>query len=78
MVLTVAAASGQTFGGAALLAIYALGMAVPLFLMAALWTVSTSTAAPFCGAGRSLSGPLRLHATNLFSGLCSSSSKPSL
>ncbi len=34
--MTVAAASGQTLRGAALLAIYALGMSVPLFLVAAL------------------------------------------
>src|SRR5918994_4199188 len=36
-ILPVAAASGQTLRGAVLLAIYALGMAVPLSLMAALW-----------------------------------------
>src|ERR671932_2271172 len=36
-VITVAASSGQVVQGAALLAAYALGMAAPLFLMAALW-----------------------------------------
>src|SRR4028118_1764356 len=36
-VLTVAASSGQTIQGAGLLAIYALGMAAPLFGMALLW-----------------------------------------
>ncbi|MGB8961693.1 MAG: cytochrome c biogenesis CcdA family protein [Pseudonocardiaceae bacterium] len=36
-VLTVAGASGQPVRGAALLAVYALGMATPLFLLAALW-----------------------------------------
>ena len=36
-VLTVAASSGEALRGAALLAAYALGMAAPLFFMAALW-----------------------------------------
>lgn len=36
-VLTVAAASGQAFHGGALLAVYAAGMAAPLFALAALW-----------------------------------------
>ncbi len=67
-VLTVAAASGQTLRGATLLAIYALGMAVPLFLMAALWDLLDLGRRPFL-RGRELSlGRLRLHTTNLFSG----------
>ena len=67
-VLTVAAASGQTLRGATLLAIYALGMAVPLFLMAALWDRLDLGRRPFL-RGRELSvGRLRLHTTNLFSG----------
>jgi cytochrome c biogenesis protein CcdA len=67
-VLTVAAASGQTLRGATLLAIYALGMAVPLFLMAALWDRLDLGQRPFL-RGRELSvGRLRLHTTNLFSG----------
>ncbi len=36
-VLTVAAASGEALRGASLLAVYAAGMAAPLFLMAAFW-----------------------------------------
>src|SRR5829696_457697 len=36
-VLTVAASSGEVVRGAGLLAAYALGMAAPLFLLAALW-----------------------------------------
>jgi cytochrome c biogenesis protein CcdA len=36
-VLTVAAASGRAFRGALLLAVYAAGMAVPLFVLALLW-----------------------------------------
>jgi cytochrome c biogenesis protein CcdA len=67
-VLTVAAASGQTLRGATLLAIYALGMAVPLFLMATLWDRLDLGRRPFL-RGRELSlGRLRLHTTNLFSG----------
>lgn len=70
-VLTVAAASGQTFRGATLLAIYALGMAVPLFLMAALWDRLDLGRRPFLW-GRELSlGRLSLHTTNLFSGAMS-------
>jgi cytochrome c biogenesis protein CcdA len=68
-VLTVAAASGQTLRGATLLAIYALGMAVPLFLMAALWDRLDLGRRPFL-RGQELSlGRLRLHTTNLFSGV---------
>ncbi len=67
-VLTVAAASGQTLRGATLLAIYALGMAVPLFLMATLWDRLDLGRRLFL-RGRELSlGRLRLHTTNLFSG----------
>src|SRR5215212_3715533 len=67
-VLTVAAASGQTLRGATLLAIYALGMAVPLLLMAALWDHLDLGRRPFL-RGRELPlGRLRLHTTNLFSG----------
>ncbi len=67
-VLTVAASSGQTLRGATLLAIYALGMAVPLFLMAALWDRFDLGRRSFL-RGRELSlGRLRLHTTNLFSG----------
>ena len=36
-ILTVAALSGHPFTGGALLAVYALGMAVPLFVLAVLW-----------------------------------------
>ncbi|HZY56948.1 MAG TPA: cytochrome c biogenesis CcdA family protein, partial [Rubrobacteraceae bacterium] len=68
-VLTVAASSGQVFRGAALLATYALGMAVPLFLLAALWDRFNLGRRSWL-RGRELSiGRLRLHTTNLVSGI---------
>ena len=68
-VLTVAASSGQVIRGAVLLAIYALGMAVPLFLMAALWDRFDLGRRSWL-RGRELSiGRLRVHTTNLLSGV---------
>ena len=68
-VLTVAASSGQVFRGASLLAIYALGMAAPLFLIAALWDRFEFGRRSWL-RGRELSwGRLRVHTTNLISGL---------
>jgi cytochrome c biogenesis protein CcdA len=68
-VLTVAAASGQVVRGAVLLALYALGMAAPLFLMAALWDRFDLGRHSWL-RGRELSiGRLRLHTTNLVSGV---------
>ncbi|MER5809787.1 cytochrome c biogenesis CcdA family protein [Streptomyces sp. NPDC002033] len=68
-VLTVAAVSGSPVYGGLLLAVYALGMAVPLFLLALLWERFD------LGRRRWLRGrPLRLgrfalHSTSLLSGL---------
>ncbi len=68
-VLTVAAASGQAVQGAGLLAIYAAGMAVPLFLMALLWN-RFDLGHRLWLRGREVSaGPMRFHTTNLISGL---------
>ncbi len=68
-VLTVAASSGQVFEGAVLLAIYALGMAAPLFLMALLWDRFDLGKRRWL-RGREVSvGRLRMHTTNLVSGL---------
>ncbi len=68
-VLTVAASSGNVFRGATLLAIYALGMAAPLFLLAALWDRFDLGHRPWL-RGRELAlGRLRVHTTNLISGL---------
>jgi cytochrome c biogenesis protein CcdA len=67
-VLTVAASSGQVTQGAGLLATYALGMAAPLFLMAALWDHLDLGHRSWL-RGRELSvGRLRAHTTNLVSG----------
>ncbi|HSL00082.1 MAG TPA: cytochrome c biogenesis CcdA family protein [Rubrobacteraceae bacterium] len=68
-VLTVAAASGEALRGASLLAVYAAGMAAPLFLMALLWERFDLGRRRWL-RGREISlGPLRLHSTNLISGL---------
>jgi cytochrome c biogenesis protein CcdA len=68
-VLTVAASSGQVFRGASLLAIYALGMAAPLFLIAVFWDRFDLGRRSWL-RGRELSwGRLRVHTTNLISGL---------
>ncbi len=68
-VLTVAASSGHVARGAGLLAVYALGMAVPLFVMAVLWDRLDLGRRRWL-RGRELSlGPLRIHTTNLVSGL---------
>ena len=68
-VLTVAASSGQVFRGAVLLAIYALGMAAPLFLMAALWDRFDLGRRSWL-RGRELSiGRLRIHTINVVSGV---------
>ena len=67
-VITVAASSGQVVQGAALLAVYALGMAVPLFLMAAFWD-RFDLGRHFLLRGRELRlGRFRLHTTSLISG----------
>ena len=68
-VLTVAAASGGALRGAGLLAIYAAGMVVPLLVLALLWD-RLDLGKRRLLRGREVSlGPLRLHTTNLISGL---------
>jgi cytochrome c biogenesis protein CcdA len=68
-VLTVAASSGSVSRGAGLLASYAAGMATPLFLMALLWERLDLGHRRWL-RGREISlGTLRLHTTNLLSGL---------
>jgi cytochrome c biogenesis protein CcdA len=68
-VLTVAASSGQVFEGAGLLAIYALGMAAPLFLMAVLWDRFDLGKRRWLRGQEVSVGRLRMHTTNLVSGL---------
>ncbi|MER5885983.1 cytochrome c biogenesis CcdA family protein [Streptomyces sp. NPDC001941] len=68
-VLTVAALSGNPVYGGLLLAVYALGMAVPLFLLALLWERYDLGRRRWL-RGRTLTlGRLRLHTTSLASGL---------
>lgn len=68
-VLTVAAASGTAWTGAVLLAIYAAGMAAPLFVMALLWDRFDLGHRRWL-RGREISiGSVRMHTTNLISGL---------
>ncbi len=68
-VLTVAAASGGALRGALLLAVYAAGMAAPLFLMALLWKrLDLGGRRWLRGRGVAL-GPFSLHTTNLVSGV---------
>jgi len=67
-VLTVAAASGGVARGALLLAVYAAGMAAPLFVLALLWERLDLRNRPLL-RGREISvGRFRLHTTNLVSG----------
>ncbi|WP_275462868.1 cytochrome c biogenesis CcdA family protein [Streptomyces noursei] len=68
-VLTVTAVSGSPLYGASMLAVYALGMALPLFLLALLWDRFRLGTRGWL-RGRELTlGRLRLHTTSLISGL---------
>ncbi|WP_433571776.1 cytochrome c biogenesis CcdA family protein [Streptomyces sp. CA-251247] len=68
-VLTVSAVSGSPAYGGLLLAVYAAGMAVPLFLLALLWDRYDLGSRRWL-RGRALHiGRLRLHTTSLVSGL---------
>ncbi|WP_018539239.1 MULTISPECIES: cytochrome c biogenesis CcdA family protein [unclassified Streptomyces] len=68
-VLTVTAVSGSPLYGASMLAVYALGMALPLFLLALLWDRFRLGTRGWL-RGRELTlGRLRLHTTSLVSGL---------
>ena len=68
-VLTVAAAGGQPLRGAALLAVYALGMAAPLFVLAALWQRFDLGRRRWLRGREYRIGRLRLHTTSTVSGL---------
>jgi cytochrome c biogenesis protein CcdA len=68
-VLTVAAASGGVARGALLLAVYAAGMAAPLFLLALFWERLDLRNRPWLrGREISVGRFFRLHTTNLVSG----------
>ena len=68
-VLTVAAARSQPLRGAALLAVYALGMAAPLFVLAALWQRFDLGRRRWLRGREYRIGGLRLHTTSTVSGL---------
>jgi cytochrome c biogenesis protein CcdA len=68
-VLTVAAFSGEPLRGALLLALYALGMAVPLFLLALLWERLGLKDRRWLRGRELRFGPVRVHTANLLSGL---------
>jgi len=68
-VLTVAAASDGVLRGASLLAVYAAGMAAPLFLMALLWDRLDLGRRRWLRGREVGIGKLRFHTTNLISGI---------
>ncbi|MEV7507673.1 cytochrome c biogenesis CcdA family protein [Streptomyces sp. NPDC091201] len=68
-VLTVAAVSGSPVYGGLLLAVYALGMAVPLFALALLWERFELGRRRWLRGRVLRAGRLELHSTSLLSGL---------
>jgi len=68
-VLTVAAAGGHTGYGGLLMAVYALGMAAPLFVLALLWDRFDLAHRRWLRGRAIRIGPLRTHTTSLISGL---------
>lgn len=68
-VLTVAALSGSPVYGGLLLAVYALGMAVPLFVLALLWERYDLGRRRWLRGRPVRLGPLTVHSTSLLSGL---------
>lgn len=68
-VLTVAAVSGSSVYGGLLLAVYALGMAVPLFVLALLWERFELGRRRWLRGRAFRAGRFELHTTSLLSGL---------
>ncbi|MBL1075585.1 cytochrome c biogenesis protein CcdA [Nocardia sp. 2] len=68
-ILTVAAVSGNPVHGGLLLAVYALGMAVPLFVLALLWDRFDLGRRGWLRGRTLTAGRVRLHTTSLLSGL---------
>ncbi|MEU1487245.1 cytochrome c biogenesis CcdA family protein [Streptomyces sp. NPDC005752] len=68
-VLTVAAVSGSPVYGGVLLAVYALGMAVPLFVLAVLWERFDLGHRAWLRGRPLRAGRFELHSTSLLSGL---------
>ncbi|MFD5249970.1 cytochrome c biogenesis CcdA family protein [Amycolatopsis sp. NPDC058340] len=68
-ILTVAAVGAQPLYGAALLGVYAVGMAAPLFLLALLWDRFDLSSRRWLRGRELRIGPLRTQSTSLLSGL---------
>ncbi len=68
-VLTVSAAGGNPAYGGALMALYALGMAAPLFVLALLWDRFDLGRKQWLRGREITLGPLRTHTTSLISGV---------
>ena len=68
-ILVLAAAGGQPLRGGVLLAVYALGMVVPLVLLALVWERLGARAQRWLRGREVRLGGLRLHSTSLVSGL---------
>ncbi|MFF4159603.1 cytochrome c biogenesis CcdA family protein [Streptomyces sp. NPDC001678] len=68
-VLTVTAVDGDPLHGASMLAVYALGMALPLFVLALLWDRFKLGQRRWLRGRELRLGRLRLHTTSLVSGL---------
>ncbi|MDP1720960.1 MAG: cytochrome c biogenesis CcdA family protein [Candidatus Nanopelagicaceae bacterium] len=68
-VLMVAATSGQPIRGGALLAVYALGMSAPLFLLALIWDRFNLGTNRWLRGREIRLGRVHLHSTSLISGL---------
>ena len=67
-VLTVAAAGDNALRGGGLLAIYALGTVLPLFIIASLWDTTGIGKAKWLRGWGVQVGPLAIHSTNLIAG----------
>ena len=67
-VLTVAAAGDNALRGGGLLAIYALGTVLPLFIIASLWDTTGIGKAKWLRGWGVRIGPLAIHSTNLIAG----------
>ncbi len=67
-VLTVAAAGDNALRGGGLLAIYALGTVLPLFIIASLWDTTGIGKAKWLRGWGVRIGPLAVHSTNLIAG----------
>ncbi|MFC5149128.1 cytochrome c biogenesis CcdA family protein [Streptomyces aureoversilis] len=68
-VLTVTAVNGNPVHGGSMLAVYALGMALPLFVLAVFWDRFRLGGRRWLRGRELRLGPLRLHTTSLVSGL---------